>query len=159
MGEFFSNFHFLTLLLKSKKIFPMKKIEELRQQRQNGGSKKRKLIVNGKEALDHQGDWALFESSKGRKYYFNIKTQSNQWVKPQEWIEKSKNNVISDNIPPQPNQPFPPPPPPNHEHSNGSSSTTSGFKMKIQNNNKRKNNSKTNSNKNNTNNSSGESKN
>ena len=74
----------------------MKKLEELRQQRQNGGSKKRKLIVNGKEALDHQGDWALFESSKGRKYYFNIKTQSNQWVKPQEWIEKSKNNVISD---------------------------------------------------------------
>ena len=79
----------------------MKKLEELRQQRQNGGSKKRKLIVNGKEALDHQGDWALFESSKGRKYYFNIKTQSNQWVKPQEWIEKSKNNVICDTIPPQ----------------------------------------------------------
>ena len=79
----------------------MKKLEELRQQRQNGGSKKRKLIVNGKEALDHQGDWALFESSKGRKYYFNIKTQSNQWVKPKEWIEKSENNVISD-IPPQP---------------------------------------------------------
>ena len=74
----------------------MKKLEQLRQQRQNGGSKKRKLIVNGKEAMDHQGDWALFESSKGRKYYFNIKTQSNQWVKPEEWIEKSKNNVISD---------------------------------------------------------------
>ena len=64
-------------------------------------SKKRKLIVNGKEALDHQGNWALFESSKGRKYYFNIKTQSNQWVKPQEWIEKSKNNVICDTILPQ----------------------------------------------------------
>merc|ERR1719510_2557515 len=97
--------------------------------------------------MDHQGDWALFESSKGRKYYFNIKTQSN------EWVEKSKNNVISD-FPPQPNQPFPPPPPPNHELSNGSS-PTSGFKMKIQNNNKRK--TKTSS-KNNTN-SSGESKN
>ena len=80
----------------------LKKLEELRQQRQNGGSKKRKLIINGKEALEHQGDWALFESSKGRKYYFNIKTQSNQWVKPKEWIEKSENNVISDIPPPQP---------------------------------------------------------
>ena len=74
----------------------LKKLEELRKQRQNGGLKKRKLIINGKEALEHQGNWALFKSSKGRKYYFNIKTQSNQWVKPQEWIEKSKNNVISD---------------------------------------------------------------
>ena len=80
----------------------LKKLEELRKQRQNGGLKKRKLFINGKEALEHQGDWALFESSKGRKYYFNIKTQSNQWVKPQEWIEKSKNNVISDISPPQP---------------------------------------------------------
>ena len=79
----------------------LKKLEELRQQRKNGGLKKRKLIINGKEALEHQGNWTLFESSKGRKYYFNIKTQSNQWVKPEEWIEKSKNDVISD-IPPQP---------------------------------------------------------
>ena len=82
----------------------LKKLEELRQQRQNGGLKKRKLIINGKEALEHQGDWALFESSKGRKYYFNIKTQSNQWVKPKEWIEKSENNVISDIPLPQPTE-------------------------------------------------------
>ena len=80
----------------------LKKLEELRKQRQNGGLKKRKLIINGKEALEHQGNWALFESSKGRKYYFNIKTQSNQWVKPKEWIKKSENNFISDIPPPQP---------------------------------------------------------
>ena len=79
--------------------------------------------------VDHQGDWALFESSKGRRYYFNIKTQSNQWVKPTEWIEKSNSN---------PNFPVPPPPTTNHQssvppplpppnnHENGS-----GFKMKI----------------------------
>ena len=70
----------------------LKKLAELRQIRQqnhpNGDHVKKKLIVNGKEALEHQGDWALFESSKGRKYYFNIKTQTNQWVKPEEWIEK-----------------------------------------------------------------------
>ena len=67
----------------------LKKLAELRQIRQqNGDHVKKKLIVNGKEALEHQGDWALFESSKGRKYYFNIKTQTNQWIKPEGWIEK-----------------------------------------------------------------------
>ena len=51
---------------------------------------KPKLIVNGKPALDVQGDWALFQSSSGKKYFFNIKTLVNQWTKPHGWIDSGK---------------------------------------------------------------------
>ncbi len=56
---------------------------------QNGAGPppKPRVIVNGKPALDVQGDWALFSSSKtGRQYYFNLKTLVNQWTKPVGWV-------------------------------------------------------------------------
>ena len=42
---------------------------------------KPKVLINGKEALAMHGDWALMESSSGRKYFFNVKTMVNQWTK------------------------------------------------------------------------------
>ena len=66
-----------------------KKLEEIKKMRQQHSNEpsKPKVIVNGKPALEVQGDWALFFSaSKGKKYYFNLKTQVNQWTKPKTWI-------------------------------------------------------------------------
>ena len=37
---------------------------------------KRKVVINGKPALDMHGDWALMQSSSGKKYYFNVKVWS-----------------------------------------------------------------------------------
>lgn len=42
---------------------------------------KPKVLINGKEALAMHGDWALMESSSGRKYFFNVKTMVNQWTR------------------------------------------------------------------------------
>ena len=65
-----------------------KKLEEIKRQRLKQSSEpKTKVIVNGKPALEVQGDWALFFSaSKNKKYYFNLKTLVNQWTKPEGWI-------------------------------------------------------------------------
>ena len=66
-----------------------KKLEEIKKMRQKQSNEpsKPKVIVNGKPALEVQGDWALFfSSSKGKKYYFNLKTAVNQWTKPKNWI-------------------------------------------------------------------------
>jgi hypothetical protein len=43
------------------------------------------VIVNGKPSLAICGDWALFASSSGRHYYFNLKPWVNQWQKPADW--------------------------------------------------------------------------
>ncbi len=47
----------------------------------------RRVIVNGKPSLAICGDWALFLSSAGRPYFFNLRTLVNQWEKPAEWID------------------------------------------------------------------------
>jgi hypothetical protein len=33
------------------------------------------------------GDWTLQTSSSGKKYYYNIRTSTSQWEKPQEWLD------------------------------------------------------------------------
>lgn len=65
-----------------------KKLDEIKKMRnKHTNEAKTKVIVNGKPALEVQGDWALFFSaSKGKKYYFNLKTLVNQWTKPDGWI-------------------------------------------------------------------------
>ena len=42
-------------------------------------------IINGKPAERRLGDWAQMKSSKGKVYYFHLKTQVSQWVEPAEW--------------------------------------------------------------------------
>ena len=42
-------------------------------------------IINGKPAERRLGDWAQMKSSKGKVYYFHLKTHVNQWVEPAEW--------------------------------------------------------------------------
>ncbi len=46
---------------------------------------RRKVIINGKPAQKLLGDWALMLSSRGRPYYFHLKTQVSQWLEPPEW--------------------------------------------------------------------------
>ena len=114
-----------------------RKLEEIKKIRQkqnnnagnNQASVRKKVVVNGKPALDVQGDWALFSSSSGKKYFFNLKTLVNQWTKPPGWIEEGQ---IQPPLPPSSKPPLP-------NDQNGSSNSTNGsganknpgFKMKI----------------------------
>lgn len=56
-------------------------------QNPHSGETVRRVIVNGKPSLALCGDWALFLSSAGRPYFFNLRTLVNQWEKPAEWID------------------------------------------------------------------------
>lgn len=98
-----------------------KKLDEIKRMRQKQTNEpKTKVVVNGKPALEVQGDWALFFSaSKGKKYYFNLKTLVNQWTKPDGWIggEEAKPKPQTSARPPSPQPP------------NGTNG--SGFKMKL----------------------------
>ncbi len=102
---------------------------------------RRKVIINGKPAQKLLGDWALMLSSRGRPYYFHLKTQVSQWLEPPEWKELERQEMhdsapklvqppqanimipqsATDSAPPpavsylpelQPPPPPPPPPPP-----------------------------------------------
>ena len=77
----------------------LEEIKKIRQKQNNNSSVKKKVIVNGKPALDVQGEWALFQSSKGRKYFFNLKTLENQWTKPASWIEEGQINKSQPPLP------------------------------------------------------------
>ena len=102
----------------------------------------RRVIVNGKPSLAISGDWALFASSSGRQYYFNLKSLVNQWHRPPEWCDAATGNAKGNGakatppLPPQSssgnNRPPPPPQPtqPAVEASNGSGHPAT-FKMKI----------------------------
>jgi len=108
----------------------LEEIKKIRQKQNNNSSAKKKVIVNGKPALDVQGEWALFQSSKGRKYFFNLKTLENQWTKPASWIEEGQ---VNKSQPPLPRSSSDQPPLPQDQ--NGSSTNGAnknpGFKMKI----------------------------
>ena len=103
---------------------------------------RRRVIVNGKPSLAICGDWALFASSSGRQYYFNLKTLVNQWHRPPEWCDVEAGISTNPNpTPPLPNLTSkvggdrpPPPPLPQPDASNGGSA----FKMKIKNKSKHK---------------------
>jgi len=111
-----------------------RKLEEIKKirQKQNNNAERKKVIkiVNGKPTLDVQGDWALFQSSSGKKYFFNMKTMTNQWSKPTGWIEEGQTKPTQ---PPLPSSSSDQPPLPNEQ--NGSSTNGAnknpGFKMKI----------------------------
>ena len=44
-------------------------------------------IINGKPVERRLGDWAQMKSSKGKVYFFHLKTQVSQWVEPADWKE------------------------------------------------------------------------
>merc|ERR1711874_126263 len=112
----------------------LEEIKKIRQKQNNNADNKpvrKKVVVNGKPALDVQGDWALFSSSSGKKYFFNLKTMTNQWSKPAEWIEEGQNPSSQPPLPSsdQTGKPLLP------NEQNGSSANGAnknpGFKMKI----------------------------
>ena len=118
------------------------KLDEIKRQRATTTSstvERRRVIVNGKPSLAVSGDWALFASSSGRQYYFNLKTLVNQWQKPTDWcdIQAGIATPASNNGPPQPQPPQgdnglgskPPIPPPSS--SEAEAQVNGGFKMKI----------------------------
>jgi hypothetical protein len=126
------------------------KLDEIKRLRANTSTipapepERRRVIVNGKPSLAISGDWALFASSSGRQYYFNLKSLVNQWHRPPEWCDATTKNTSAKGneakatppLPPQSssgnNRPPPPPQPTQAalEASNGSGHPTT-FKMKI----------------------------
>ena len=78
----------------------LEEIKKIRQQQNNNAVRKKVIkIVNGKPTLDVQGDWALFQSSSGKKYFFNMKTMTNQWTKPEGWIEEGQTKPTQPPLP------------------------------------------------------------
>ena len=78
----------------------LEEIKKIRQQQNNNAVRKKVIkIVNGKPTLDVQGDWALFQSSSGKKYFFNMKTMTNQWTKPDGWIEEGQTKPTQPPLP------------------------------------------------------------
>lgn len=124
----------------------LQKLEEIKRMRASTTpapvAERRRVIVNGKPSLAISGDWALFASSSGRQYYFNLKTLVNQWHRPPEWCDVLAGiSAGGSDPPPPPNQTSvagsdrpPPPPLPQPDASNGGSA----FKMKIKNKSKHK---------------------
>merc|ERR1711971_1015142 len=108
----------------------LEEIKKIRQKQNNNSSVKKKVIVNGKPALDVQGEWALFQSSKGRKYFFNLKTLENQWTKPASWIEEGQVNKSQPPLPRSSSEQPPLPQDQNGSSTNGANKNP-GFKMKI----------------------------
>merc|ERR1711862_119650 len=110
-----------------------RKLEEIKKIRQkqnnNSANAKKKVIVNGKPAIDVQGDWALFSSSSGKKYFFNLKTLVNQWTKPAGWVEEGQIQKAKPPLPPGVNPPLPNDQ--NGSSTNGGANKNPGFKMKI----------------------------
>ena len=126
-----------------RKLEEIKKMRQL-QSNQNFEKPKKKVVINGKPAMDVQGDWALFSSSSGKKYFFNLKTLTNQWTKPTDWIDEndaknpplpSSSVNVTSGISGAPPPPPPGPPPEFNGGENGKS-----FKMKIKKKRKNKNN-------------------
>ena len=61
-----------------------------------------------KTFLKSFGDWVEVVSKTGKVYFYNKKTQSNQWKKPQEWVDEERR--LNPPLPePEPDQPPPPP--------------------------------------------------
>ncbi len=119
------------------------KLDEIKRMRATTNPERRRVIVNGKPSLAISGDWALFASSSGRHYYFNLKTLVNQWHRPPEWCDVQAGTVSSKGgdgsngpppLPPQGSKGNPqPPPPPSHtnESSNGGGHGGTAFKVKM----------------------------
>jgi hypothetical protein len=117
------------------------KLDEIKRQRATSTNvqERRRVIVNGKPSLAVCGDWALFASSSGRQYYFNLTTLVNQWQKPDDWCDVKAGiaSPASDNGPP----PLPPqgtnslsdkpPPPPTASTDSQANGGSASFKMKI----------------------------
>ena len=53
-------------------------------------------IINGKPVERRLGDWAQMKSSKGKVYYFHLKTQNSQWVEPADWKELEEKERIEE---------------------------------------------------------------
>lgn len=122
----------------SEKTF-QQKLDEIKRMRATSTTgpnapERRRVIVNGKPSIAMCGDWALFASSSGRQYYFNLKTLVNQWQKPADWCDVQAGLVPNNGPPPLPaqlsNGPSGAPLPQSDSQVNGGGGGA-GFKMKI----------------------------
>lgn len=120
------------------------KLEEIKKMRSMGGHaapapqpergslaepivpKQVKTVTGVKTFLKSFGDWIEVVSKSGKVYFYNKKTQQNQWKKPQEWVDEERRLN-----PPLPDvEPEKPPPPPVIEPAESSSAPKVKMKLK-----------------------------
>lgn len=64
------------------------------QQRQNG-DKDKKTVKDSKKPIRVSGDWSEFQSSTGKTYFYNSKTEVSQWEKPKGWLSDDSSSLSS----------------------------------------------------------------